>query len=111
MFHFRFQSERVRRHVLSAALLANLSLFAGAIVLVAVPLVRASEINELASRERIEEPTITRRVEHERHLHLENRVAAFLQPARPCLGHAQCQILHPLPGHRLANGLLAPITC
>lgn len=110
MFDFCLQSGRVREKLLAVALLANLSLFGGAVLLVAVPLVRASEMNE-HGRERVEEPTVARRIDHDRHLHLENPVAASLQPARPCLGHSQRQILDPHPGHRLANGLLAPITC
>ena len=110
MAHARIQSGGFHKGLLVLALLANLSLFGGVVLLVAVPVVRASEMNE-NGRERVEEPTVARRIDHDRHLHLENRVAAFLQPARPCLGHAQRQVLDPLPGHRLANGLLAPITC
>jgi hypothetical protein len=102
----------LRKRVVGLAFVAHLSLFGGAILLMAVPLVRASEINEHESpRERVEDPTLTRRIDHDRHLHLEYGVVAFLQPAWPCLGHAQRQVLTPLSGHRLTNGLLAPITC
>ena len=93
-------------------MIASLALFGGTALLVAVPLVRASELNEQGSqRERVEEPSLARHVDHDKHLILSSGVAAFLQPARPLLGHAQRLVLDPLPGHRLANGLLAPLTC
>jgi hypothetical protein len=94
------------------ALVASVALFLGGISLLAVPVVRATEAGESSgSHERSEDPTLTTRFEHDRLLGLASRVTAFVQPARPCLGHAQRPVLELLPGHRLANGLLAPMTC
>ena len=82
-----------------------------AILLVAIPVARSAEMNEHgSSRERAEELTLVHRLELDRHLRCENRPAAIMQPARS-LGHSQRPILDPLSGHRLPNGLLAPITC
>ena len=112
MFHFRLQSAWLRKRAPALALSATLALFGGAMLLVALPLVRVAENNEHGSqRERVEEPTPVRRIDHDRHLRSEYGVAAFLQPTRPTLGHAQRLVLDSLPGHRLANGLLAPLTC
>ena len=95
------------------AAVISVSLFAGSISLVAVPLIRTVETSESGSpKERCEDPTLAARVQHERQfLEFHNNIAAFLQPTRPTLGHAQRPVFAPLPGHRLTNGLLAPMTC
>jgi hypothetical protein len=112
MFGICHQSERLGRRRRALTLAASFALFLGGISLLAVPVVRAAEAGESSgSHERNEDPTLTTRFEHDRLLSLESRVASFLQLARPCLGHAQRPVLELLPGHRLANGLLAPMTC
>jgi hypothetical protein len=83
-----------------------------AVLLVAVPLTRSSELNEISSqRERNEESSYANRVDNEKHLRLSHGFTTFVQLARPLLGHAQRCVLAPPSGHRLLNGLLAPITC
>lgn len=82
--------------------------------LVTVPVSRASEINERAdSSERCEELKFSNRHERARSLVMENlrtthvRAVVFMQN----VGHSQLPDLDPPAGHRLANGLLAPMTC
>jgi hypothetical protein len=111
VFPYRIQSSSIRKRVSAWALSATLALFGGAIMLVAVPVVRTAEMNEQGSRERAEDPTLAHRVELERHLRLASGPVAFLQLAQMSLGHSQRPVLEPPAGHRLANGLLAPITC
>jgi hypothetical protein len=84
------------------------------VLLVAVPVTRASENNErTAPNERCEELSMTGRVDRVRTLALEclrdspMRAIAFIAN----VGHAQRPDLDPPAGHRLANGLLAPLTC
>ncbi|HEY3392420.1 MAG TPA: hypothetical protein VGK58_06925 [Lacipirellulaceae bacterium] len=110
MFQNRLQSGALRKRISACTLSATLVLFGGAIML-AAPVVRTAEMNEHGSRERAEDPTLAHRVELERYLRFESRPAVFLQPAQRSLGHSQRPILEPPAGHRLANGLLAPITC
>jgi hypothetical protein len=112
MFGIYHQSEGLGRRRPALALAASLALILGGVSLLAVPVVRATEAGETSgSHERNEDPSLTTRFEHDRLLSLESRVASFLQLVRPCLGHAQRPVLDLLPGHRLANGLLAPMTC
>lgn len=63
--------------------------------------------------ERQEEATANFRADHHRQLKLDQRRLAFVfevfTPSR--LGHTQNRVLFTPSGHRLANGLLAPITC
>jgi hypothetical protein len=80
-------------------------------MMTAAPVVRTAEMNEQGPRERAEDPTLAHRVELERYLRFASGPCAFLQPDRILLGHSQRPILEPPAGHRLANGLLAPITC
>jgi hypothetical protein len=86
------------------------------ILLVAVPVTRASENNERTTpNERCEEFSATGRCDRVRHLaleylrvsHVHSRAVAVL----PNVGHAQLPDLDPPAGHRLPNGLLAPLTC
>jgi hypothetical protein len=111
MFQIRLQSGSIRKRVSAWAVTATLALFGGAVMLTAVPVVRTAEMNEQGSRERVEDPTLAHRVELERYLRFASGPGAFLQPVRISLGHSQRPILEPPAGHRLANGLLAPITC
>jgi hypothetical protein len=110
MIHFRLQSGSIRRRISTWALSANLLLFGG-IMMTAAPVVRSTELNEHGSRERVEDPTLSHRVELERYLRFASGPCSFLQSDRNLLGHSQRPILEPPAGHRLANGLLAPITC
>lgn len=85
------------------------------IFLIAVPLTRASEQNErTTSSERSEEMSVANRCDRARLLAIENlritnNVRAVLFTAN--VGHSQLPDLDPPAGHRLANGLLAPMTC
>jgi hypothetical protein len=95
------------------SVLTALMFLAGSVSLLTVPVIRSAETHESgSSHERCEDPTLAARVQHEREfLEFHRGVAAFLQPVRSSLGHAQRPVLDLLPGHRLANGLLAPMTC
>jgi len=75
---------------------------------------RSEETQENAPpSERQEEFTSMGRFDHERHMKLEQRRLAitFEVPASSRLGHTQNAVLLAPSGHRLANGLLAPLTC
>lgn len=75
---------------------------------------RSSESEENApSSERQEEFTTMGRCDFERLMKFEHRrlAAIFEVPASSRLGHTQNAVLLAPSGHRLANGLLAPITC
>lgn len=63
--------------------------------------------------ERPEEATANSRVDHQRQAKLDQRRVAiiFEEPSSSHLGHTQKSVLFTPSGHRLANGLLAPITC
>jgi hypothetical protein len=111
MFQNRLQIGSIRKRASAWAVSATLALFGGALMLTAVPLVRSAEMNEPGSRERAEDPTLAHRVELERYLRFASGPGAFLKPDRIRLGHSQRPVLEPPAGHRLANGLLAPITC
>jgi hypothetical protein len=112
MFGIRYHCGRLGRLEPVLAIVAALAMLAGGVSLLAVPVVRAAEAGESSgSHERTEDPTLTTRFEHDRLVVLASRVAAFVQLARPLLGHAQRPVLEAFPGHRLANGLLAPMTC
>jgi hypothetical protein len=112
MFGFRYYTGRLGVLQPALALVATLATFAGGVSLLAVPVVRAAEAGESSgSHERSEDPTLTSRFEHDRLVALASRVSAFVQPARPLLGHAQRPVLEAFRGHRLANGLLAPMIC
>lgn len=79
-----------------------------------VPAYRLAEINEnLPTKERCEDFSAVGRFDHYRNLRLEQRrtVNTVAPPTRQTLDRAQSAALRSPPGHRLANGLLAPITC
>lgn len=99
---------KVRRLASAMTVIALFS--TGASVLV-IPEIRAAQAGESESNERGEDPSLTSRFEHDRLMHLECRVAAFVELTRPNLGHAQRPVIEPHSGHRLSNGLLAPMTC
>jgi hypothetical protein len=78
------------------------------------PTTRYAESGESGSpKERCEELSVSGRLDQLRRLSLENGrlVASTAVPTWRILGHAQRPVLEPPAGHRLANGLLAPITC
>ena len=75
---------------------------------------RSSESEESAPpSERQEEFTTLSRCDFERLMKYEHRRLAtiFEVPASSRLGHTQNVVLLAPSGHRLSNGLLAPITC
>ena len=79
-----------------------------------MPASRASENNERTdSSERCEELKFSNRHERARSLVMENLRTPHLRSVvvMPNLGHSQLPDLDPPAGHRLANGLLAPMTC
>lgn len=100
----------------SALLAAILAFFAGGMSgpLLALADVRSSESQENApTSERSEEMVTVSRCDHARHLRWER-----LQPAVTSkisvvfeVGHAPEVATHAPDGHRLSNGLLAPLTC
>lgn len=63
------------------------------------------------SGERNEDPSLVTRFEHDCVVRSASRLSALIQLTRPNLGHAQRPTIGPYSGHRLANGLLAPMTC
>jgi hypothetical protein len=80
--------------------------------IVIVPTTRYAESGESGSnKERCEELSLNGRLDQLRRMSLENGrlVASTAIPTCRVLGHAQRPVLEPPPGHRLANGLLAPI--
>jgi hypothetical protein len=74
---------------------------------------RSSESQENAPpSERQEEFTTMGRFDHERHMKQEQRqLAIIFEVPSVHLGHTQNAVLLAPSGHRLANGLLAPLTC
>lgn len=74
---------------------------------------RSSESQEdVPLSERQEEFTPISRFDHERHLKQELRQLAIVVDVPTAhLGHAQNAVFFVPSGHRLANGLLAPLTC
>jgi len=110
LFGKRLQFATARR--VGAIPLAMLLLAGG----IGAPLVasRFSEIEETCSaKNRIVEISVAQRVTAHRQLRQEtNRMTAALAPLSPrSLGHAQNPVFNALGGHRMPNGLLAPLTC
>ena len=110
LFGKRVQFAAARR--VGAIPLAILLLFGG----IGAPLVasRTAELEETCSaKNRVEELSFGHRVNAQRQLRLEaGRVTASLLPLAPrLLGHAQNPVFNALGGHRMPNGLLAPLTC
>ncbi len=86
------------------------------IFVVAIPMTRSSEINERStSNERCEELTMTGRCDRVRNLALEylrvSHVHGHALAVLANIGRSQLPDLDPPAGHRLPNGLLAPLTC
>src|SRR4029078_6897644 len=77
------------------------------------PDTRSSESQENAPpSERQEEFPTAGRIDHERQIKLEQRqLAIIFEVPSAHLGHTQNAVLLAPSGHRLANGLLAPLTC
>ena len=79
----------------------------------AVPTIRTNELNELAgAKERVEDATLVTRSEHRRNSqNLRREAIVFSSSIQARLGRErQVEPSHG-DGHRLANGLLAPMTC
>jgi hypothetical protein len=106
---------KVAKHLQRAVLSALLVVMAGGIggSLMILPDTRSDESQENApSSERQEEFTTAGRFDHERHMKLEQRqLAIVFEVPSSHLGHTQNAVLLAPSGHRLANGLLAPLTC
>jgi hypothetical protein len=110
LFGKRLQFAAARR--MGAIPLAVLLFLGG----VGAPLVasRSAELEETCSaKNRVEELSFSQRVNAQRQLRQEaNRVTVALTPLSPrSLGHAQNPVFNALGGHRMPNGLLAPLTC
>jgi hypothetical protein len=108
----------IMRYALSILqrLLMSVLLIAGGMCgpLVFAPESRLAEMQEnMPAHERSEEYATVGRHDHERQLKLEQRRSAiiFETPACARLGHTQNRVLFAPGGHRLSNGLLAPLTC
>jgi hypothetical protein len=98
--------------LLSALLIGAMGGFGGPLLL--PPESRAGESQEnLPAGDRQEEFTTLGRFDHERLLKLEKRRLAFNFEVADSshLGHTQNIVLPAPSGHRLSNGLLAPLTC
>jgi hypothetical protein len=98
--------------VLFSALMVVLASGGGPLII--LPESRSGEAQENAPlNERQEEFASQGRLDHERLMKLEQRRLAiiFEVPASSRLGHTQNAVLFAPSGHRLANGLLAPLTC
>lgn len=113
---FHLQSGWLRRQISAAVLTVTLPLMTGVLstALLIVPMTRSAESVENGSpKERCEELSPAARLDHGRHLRLEycRVVNTHALPTQLSLGHAQRPVLDPPAGHRLPNGLLAPLTC
>jgi hypothetical protein len=105
-----------RRRFSLASLAAAPTIFATLLgmFLVSVPTTRASENNErVDSSERCEELKFSNRNERVRRLAMENLRGTHVRAivVTPNAGHSQLPDLDPPAGHRLANGLVAPLKC
>ncbi len=113
MSGFRLQSDWFQRRFSAAWVTVAMAIFASATVVV-LPTIRSAQSNGNGpSEERSEELSVTRRLDHTRSLRIDycrlGTMRSCLMPQS--LGHAQRPVLEPLSGHRLPNGLLAPLTC
>lgn len=82
--------------------------------LVAVPTIRTSESSEPGTtKERVEEASLLiRSVNLKQSSHRSHReLIVFAVSFRSPPGRHQQSLPTPLPGHRLPNGLMAPMTC
>jgi hypothetical protein len=103
------QSRRRVRARLQGWLFALLGAF-----LLAVPTVRTNELNEVnTAKERVEDISlVTRSISLTRTTNQGRREAiVFTSSIQARLGREQHSQAVPAPGHRLPNGLLAPMTC
>jgi hypothetical protein len=103
-------SKIVARERFAAIPLSALLLIASA----GVPLVRAADLEEIAPVKELNlSQSLSHRIEPQRQLrHEAGRICRKLTPSETLpLGHTQNSILNAPTGHRLPNGLLAPITC
>jgi hypothetical protein len=100
------------RPVLMSALLVVMAGGSGGPLLIFTE-TRSGELQENAPpSERQEEFTTMSRFDHERHIKQEQRqLAIIFEVPSTHLGHTQNAVLLAPSGHRLANGLLAPLTC
>lgn len=109
VFGKRLQFASARR--LGEVPLAALLLLGG----LGAPLVaaRLAELQENCSaNSRVEELSFGHGPQSQRQLRDVGRVTAALMPLAPrLLGHAQYPVFNALGGHRMPNGLLAPMTC
>ena len=103
-------AKQMQRALLSALLVVMAGGIGGPLIF---PDTRSSESQENAPpSERQEEFTTAGRVDHERQIKLEQRqLAIIFEVPSTHLGHTQNAVLLAPSGHRLANGLLAPLTC
>jgi len=104
-------ANRLKPALLSALMVVMVGISGGPLIILSDS--RSGEAQENAPlSERQEEFTNMGRFDHERHMKLEQRrLAIIFIPASSSLGHTQNAVLLAPSGHRLANGLLAPLTC
>jgi hypothetical protein len=112
MHGFLRNSMKRRKSTLLSLLLALIVGGAGGPLLI-FPEGRSGESQEGApTSERQEEFTHLGRFDHQRQIKLEQRrQASIFEVPSSHLGHTQNSVLPTLSGHRLSNGLLAPLTC
>ncbi len=81
--------------------------------LLAVPIIRSSEHNETGSTERVEVVSLVNRVVTIKRtaLHGRREVIVFTSSIQARLGRERWFEPALLTGHRLPNGLMAPMTC
>ena len=104
--------ERLHAALLPVTLAATIGLMGGPTML--SPAFGLAELNEqLPTKERNEEASAPKRFDQHRHLRLNQRPIGivFILPALPCLDRAKPIVADSSHGHRLPNGLLAPLTC
>ena len=109
---FQTIATRMQPALLSALVVVMVCVSGGPLIILSDS--RSGEAQENAPlNERQEEFTSLSRLDHERLMKLEQRRLAiiFEVPASSRLGHTQKAVLLAPSGHRLANGLLAPLTC
>src|SRR5690349_3931309 len=107
----RKTAESLRTGLVAALLLLMTGTVGGPLIF--LPDSRSGESQETApTSERNEEFTTAGRLDHERQLKLtQRRLAIIFHVPSAHLGHTQKIVLPAPSGHRLANGLLAPLTC